>query len=233
MKDVDKQAYDEANAEIKKYFNSQKFNLFLMKDAREDELAHMVDTFKSKEELLAHYKDALTIQEGHLKKAHQIEIDLLTWIQEEFPTIAELYEEIYGISIPESIQKSIDAMEEWLVLQGQKPKEKTTAITPITRTPIETRTIAETRRRKMFEEDWGFSRGIDYMPRTQRVLVHEGESIVPAGKTTGDSIVIENVTIQVKQIADIGSVEKVGAIIGAVGQSGLIGRRGKVKFGMV
>lgn len=233
MSDVDKQAYDDAQAEIKKYFDSQKFHLYLMKDAREDELSHMVETFNRKESLLEHYKEALGTQERYLQKAHQIEVDLLTWIQTEFPTIAELYEDIYGVSIPESIQKAIDAMNEWLVLQGKIPEITIEGpkIEPITRTPIETRTIAETRRRKMFEEDWGFSRGIDYMPKTQRVLVHEGESIVPSGKDAGGgNIIIENVTIQVDQIADIGSVEKVGAVLGSTGQADIFDRKGKSKF---
>lgn len=237
MNTVDKIAYNEAKNDIKKYFDSQKFYLFLMKDAREDELAHMVEAFGRKKTTLKNYEDALKIQEGHLMKAHQIELDLLNWIQTEFPEIAVAYEDVYGVSIPESIQKSIDAMKEWDKAQGKettdKKKTTKTTILPITRTPEETRTIATTRRRKMYEEDWGFSRGIDYMPKTQRVLVHQGESIVPAGKNAGGGdTVIENVTIQVKEIADIGSVEKVGAALGATGQANVTDAQGRTKYRM-
>lgn len=239
MSDVDKQAHDEAQAEIKKYFDSQKFHLYLMKDARENELAHMVETFSRKETLLEHYKEALGTQEGYLQKAHQIEVDLLTWIQTEFPTIAELYESIYGVSIPDSIQKSIDAMNEWLVLQGQKAA------------PV--KSVKETLNERLAEHEPfqafkkqlptpildvftkrglpGFSRGIDYMPRTEPALIHQGESIVPAGKNVGGgNMYIENVIIDVDQIADVGSVEKVGAALGATGQANVLDRKGKSKF---
>ena len=128
-------------------------------------------------------------------------------------------------------------MHESLLLPGKKPetKETTTTITPITRTPEETRTITRVRRAKMLDEDWGFSRGIDYMPKTQRVLVHEGESIVPAGKNGGGngSIIIENVTIKVDQIADVGSVEKIGAVLGATGQANILDKFGKSKYRMM
>jgi hypothetical protein len=242
MKDVDKQAFDEATAQIKEYFDSQKFELFLMKDAREDELEHMVDTFKSKEELLAHYKEALTTQEGHLAKAHQIEIDLLTWIKDEYPTIAELYEEIYGVSIPDSIQKSIDAMDEWLKLQ-KGGQEETEGGWMSMKDKLNMRLAASPEfqdmkgrmhpglRNVLHERGLpGFSRGIDYMPRTQPVLIHEGESVVPSGKSVGGNTIIKNVTIQVKEIADIGSVEKVAAIMGAVRQANLTDKQGRSRF---
>jgi TP901 family phage tail tape measure protein len=239
MEDIDKQAYDDAQAEIKEYFDSQKFYLYLMKDAREDELSHMVETFNRKESLLEHYKEALGTQERYLQKAHQIEVDLLTWIQTEFPTIAELYENIYGVSIPESIQKSIDAMNEWLRLQDKKPATKkapSIAIIPTPegmKSPLAANLMVSNR--KMYELLKlkglpGFARGIDYMPRTEPAIIHQGERVVPAGKDIGGNIIIESVTIQVNQIADVGSVEKVGAVLGAVGQTNLADRTGKSKF---
>jgi len=242
MSDVDKQAYEEANAQIKEYFDSQKLNLFLMKDAREDELEHMVDTFTQKEDLLAHYKDALTTQEGYLQKAHQIEIDLLTWIEDEFPTISELYEEIYGVSIPDSIEKSIKAMEEWQSLQkgGESETEggwmslKDKLNMKLSANPQfqDMKSQMNPELRNVMHERGlpGFSRGIDYMPKTQLALVHEGERISPSGKNTGGDTIIKSVTIQVQQIADIGSVEKVSAILGAVKQANMTDRMGRSKF---
>jgi len=242
MKKIDKTAYDEAAAEIKEYFDSQKFNLFLMKDARENELEHMVDTFERKEELLDHYKEALTTQEGNLQKAHQIEIDLLTWIKDEYPTIAELYEEIYGVSIPDSIQKSIDAMDEWMALQkGGKAeaeggwmsiKDKLNMKLAASPEFQDMKNRMHPGLRDVLHERGlpGFSRGIDYMPRTQIALVHEGERISPSGKDSTGNTIIESVTIEVKQIADVGSVEKVGAILGAVRQANVSDRQGRSKF---
>lgn len=254
MSDTDKQEYDEAGKAISKYFDSQEFYHELMKDARDDDLAHMVSTFDRKEKLLTHYQEALTIQEGYLEKAHQIEIDLLIWVQEEFPTIASLYEDIYGISIPESIQKSIDAMDEWNVLQGKEPtgtiyspkeraeelqessedeykkrKEKYTII-KVEMPPFKigeklqhlyTSSSGAQKRANPGTHKYGdtvsFSRGIEYAPKTMLATIHEGESVIPAGRQRGDDgngkVTIEHVTIQVKEIAEIGSAEKVAAVL--------------------
>ena len=243
MSTVDKQAYEDAQSDIKKYFDSQKFHLYLMKDAREDELAHMEETFDRKEGLLKHYQEALGIQEGHLEKAHQIELDFLLYISESLPSIATLYEDIYGVSIPASYQKAIDAHLEWLAVQGKTStgaKKKATPITDALITPISTflDDIIAIRKGEPVASRGGipgwkrsFSRGIDYMPRTEPALIHQGERIVPAGKDVGGgNTIIKNVTIEVQQIADIGSVEKVGAILGAVNQTGIAGRTGKTKY---
>lgn len=244
MNTVDKVAYEEAQDDIKKYFDSQKFYLFLMKDAREDELSHMVEAFGRKKATLKSYEEALQIQEGHLMKAHQIELDLLNWIQKEFPEISTLYEDVYGVSIPESIQKSIDAMNEWNKLQGEETedKKKTTGRTETftKQLPI---TIARSGAllKRVYERAGAdvpfglrrFSRGIDYMPRTEPVIVHQGESIVPAGKNTGGGdTIIESVTIQVKEIADIGSAEKVGEALGVAKQTNITDAQGRSKYRM-
>ena len=242
MSDTDKQEYDEAAAQIKEYFDSQQFYLFLMKDARDDELDHMINTFGRKEDLLTHYQEALVIQEGYLQKAHQIEVDLLTWITEEFPTIADLYEEIYGVSIPESIQKSIDAMEEWQASQEDKTtsKDSNSGISArrssagIARTPKEVEVIRTIWRRKMMDEDWGFSRGTYSVPSEGDYHLHENEQVVPAGKQeSGNSgVSIEHVTIQVKEIAEIGSAEKVAAVLARADRARLT-KNGKTTFEVV
>ena len=59
-----------------------------------------------------------------------------------------------------------------------------------------------------------FQRGIEYMPETMPIMAHRGESIIPAGKDAGGGeTIIEHVTIQVKEIAEIGSAEKMAAIL--------------------
>lgn len=242
MNTVDKVAYEAAQNDIKKYFASQKFHLFLMKDAREDELSHMKTAFGRKKDTLKNYEEALKIQEGHLLKAHQIELDLLNWIQTEFPEIGTAYEDVYGVSIPESIQKSIDAMNEWNVLQGRETTtKKTTGVTGTKRQLPRSIQQGGALLKRVFERAGvdvplglrRFSRGIDYMPRTEPVIVHQGESIIPAGKNTGGgNTIIENVTIQVKEIADIGSVEKVGEALGATKQANITDAQGRSKYRM-
>lgn len=234
MDKIDKSAYEEAKDTIKEYFDSQQFYLFLVKDARDDELAHMVTTFERKEELLKSYQEALVIQERNLAKAHQIELDFLLYISNSLPTIAELYESVYGVSIPASYQKSIDAQIEWERSQGKIVSTATgRIIDPLPSTPEDTRKKYEGRRRKM-EEGWGFARGMEYVPKTQIALIHQGERIVPAGKNVGEGggdTIIENVTIKVQEIADVGSVEKVGAALGATQQADVT-RSGKTKYRM-
>lgn len=58
-----------------------------------------------------------------------------------------------------------------------------------------------------------FSRGIEYMPETRPVLVHQGEKIVPEGRDIGGGTQIGNVTINVKSITDISSTEKLAAVL--------------------
>jgi len=58
-----------------------------------------------------------------------------------------------------------------------------------------------------------FSRGIEYVPETRPVLVHKGESIVPAGRDVSTGTQIGSVTIQVTSLQDISSPEKLAAIL--------------------
>lgn len=301
---LDKTAYEEAQNDIKEYFDSQKFYSFLMKDAREDELAHMVETFDKKKATLKHYEEALTTQEGHLLKAHQIEVDLLTWIQEEFPAIADMYKSVYEVSIYDSIQKAIGAMEEWNVLQG---KDTTSDITSDTKEDKSTKSTSpkivspihrvSTKLKEQFEKrglpvpstlerlvdmskpksykvhmsvpksntklkvystsfksktftyrnmaelmnarrgqysagkPLNWKRGTYSVPKDMLAMVHQNETITPAGKDTGSGdTIIENVIIQVREIADIGSVEKVAAALGAVRQANTTSRQGISKY---
>ncbi len=76
-----------------------------------------------------------------------------------------------------------------------------------------------------------YKRGIESIPYDMVAEVHRDERIVPAGRDAGDGgIIIENVTINVKEIADIGSVEKVGAVLGAVRQANISDKYGRSKY---
>ena len=75
-----------------------------------------------------------------------------------------------------------------------------------------------------------YKRGIERVPNTMAAIVHRGESIVPAGKNIEGGTVIQQVTIEVREIADIDSVEKMGAALGAVRQAGVSDRMGRTKY---
>lgn len=79
----------------------------------------------------------------------------------------------------------------------------------------------------------GFKRGIERVPETMAAIVHRNERIVPDGRDVGNSgTVIQQVTINVKEIADIDSVEKMGAALGATRQAGVTDRMGRSKYRM-
>jgi TP901 family phage tail tape measure protein len=77
----------------------------------------------------------------------------------------------------------------------------------------------------------GFKRGIERVPHDMVAMVHRDERISPAGRDTGNGgMIIQQVTIEVQQVADIDSVEKMGATLGAVRQVGITDRMGRSKF---
>ena len=79
-----------------------------------------------------------------------------------------------------------------------------------------------------------FERGTQYIHETMPIMAHRGESIVPAGRQQGnDGITIEHVTIHVKEIADIGSSEKVAAAIGKAVEQKTIRKDGRSNYRMV
>jgi TP901 family phage tail tape measure protein len=77
---------------------------------------------------------------------------------------------------------------------------------------------------------FSFSRGIEYVPQTMPAILHRGERVSSAGRDTGGGTVIQQVTINVKEIADIDSVEKMGAALGATRQAGITDRMGRSKY---
>ena len=80
----------------------------------------------------------------------------------------------------------------------------------------------------------GFQRGTYYAPSTEPVMIHRGEQIIPAGDSTkangGGDTIIENVTINVKEIADLDDVDKLGALLASAQSSGTLNVRGRTRY---
>ena len=74
-------------------------------------------------------------------------------------------------------------------------------------------------------------RGTEYVHETGLAVIHKGEAISPAGRESpsGDTY-IDNVTIEVKELADIDDVGKVASVLGAIRQAQLSNKRGKSKY---
>lgn len=74
-----------------------------------------------------------------------------------------------------------------------------------------------------------FQRGIEYVPETMPAIVDRGEKIIPAGRELPNGIHIDNVTIEVREIAEIDDVEKLSALLSQAESSGLM-KRGKTNY---
>jgi TP901 family phage tail tape measure protein len=76
-------------------------------------------------------------------------------------------------------------------------------------------------------------RGDYYVNETGPVMAHRGERITPAGVSTkggGSGIIIENLIIDVHEIADIDDVEKLGALLSVAKNSRVLNKSGKSRY---
>lgn len=71
--------------------------------------------------------------------------------------------------------------------------------------------------------------GIEYVPETGPAMLQRGETVLSAGKESPRGIYIDNVTIAVKEIADIDSIEKLNALLSQAESSGLM-KKGKTNY---
>ena len=242
-KDIDKDAYEEAVDAVEEYFDRHQFTLKLMKDARDDELVHMKEVFAQKEFTLSRYNEALGIQERKLERAHQIELGVLTWIQENHPTIADSYEELYGISIPQAIQESIDAYEGWLNIQSGSTKpppaiaEYTNPVTGIVNQPgpVDPGKVVDlftnTRTRNLLSSITGHDNGIEYVPAEGLYHLHRGNRVLPSNSEgSGDTTI--NITVTGNTIADTNGDAIARQIADQVQKKLIDPRTGKTKYRM-
>lgn len=133
---------------------------------------------------------------------------------------------------------------EALSLQGWDVKEMLAAVTPSTRTAEQQAIDSAIDLLSGFgggkvrhpgldilERMRGYQRGTEYVAETGLAMVHAGETIGAAGKHgSSDGMVIQNLTISVREIAEIGSVEKLGAMLSSARNSGIISKEGKTNF---
>jgi len=252
--DIDEGELDSAKQVIEEYFDSQKFTLGLMKDARDDELAHMVTAYEAKKRTLANYEEALEIQNKNLQKAHMIEVGILQWLEENHPDIADSYEQLYGISIPESIQKSINAMDEWhrkQVESGWKEGETGTSGTQKVKKSTIIDSIKPLQRTKdimssvfkygNYSSNGVMSRvlqsitphatGIPFVPAEGLYHLHRGETVTPANQSGSGSITV-NVNVSGNTITDTNTNDVARQIATQVQQALIDKKSGKTKYRM-
>jgi len=76
----------------------------------------------------------------------------------------------------------------------------------------------------------GYKRGTEYVHETGLAMLHRGETIGAAGKDVGGGVQIGSVTIQVKELADIGDVEKLAALLSVAKNSQVLTNSGKSRY---
>jgi len=110
----------------------------------------------------------------------------------------------------------------------------TAFIQSIIDSPLAEATEGRTQITNFLKRITGLQRGSEYVHETGLRLIHQGETIGAAGKDHGDGgIIIENVTIEVAQIADIEDVEKVGAMLSMAANSNVLDKKGKTRYRLV
>jgi hypothetical protein len=177
-------------------------------DALKKQLFDMKDTRQSDIDSLRNTiteKETLLDDSYTVLEEQQAEYERVTGLHTEF--IAELYRVM-----------SADVIKEFERMYGYKIEAPTSTKTPIT-----------------YDENFmgpiqQFKRGTYYVPETMNAIVHRGEQIIPEGSSQGGGgVSIGNVVIQVKEIADIDSIEKLSALLSQAESSGLLSN-GKTNY---
>jgi TP901 family phage tail tape measure protein len=234
-KSTDTDAYDEAKRALEEWFATEQFTLWLMQDNRDDELAQMVQTYAAKQKLLAEFETALDTQYNKLERAHNIEITLFEYIQTNFPVIAKYYEDLYGISIPDSIQDSIDAYTEFMNLTGGNPSGggggQGTLHTEGPSSWVDNPLIPPAWN-DFLQPIMGYARGTPYVPQTGLYQLHRGEAVIPThdnnpGNKSMPVVININVT---GNTIDPKSEQRIAELIGSAVQRGLMKSNGKSKY---
>ncbi len=256
--EIRKEQYEEATNAIEDWFEQEKFTLSLMKDARDDDLDHMQKTYDAKRASLKRYEEALSIQTRKLAQAYDIEQGLLSFLKEEYPEIANLYEQIHGIDIPDSIQKSIDAELEFIEVAKQayewanKTSGNKTSGGTVTTTPkAQPKEDVQKEVEKVKEESsyvdipgiitgtrhknpWGFARGTYSVPETGMYILHKREQVSPAGKPVGGDTFNVNISVTGNTISSELDVSKIAATIGSAMERKLMNKKtGKSRYRVI
>lgn len=171
--------YDRAKDILDEYMDRAKFNLFQLKDIRDDEIRDLEILYKDKEALFNKYTTWEAEETTKLLNEQELYLATLGTIANR-PETAEMYRKLYGI----------DAAEE--------------------------ATLALSSFRQFAESNAIF-------PPTQPL----NQSATGGTDVGGSTVVIENVTIDVKEWADLNSVEKLAALLAAAQNSRIMNKRGR------
>ena len=232
-------AYTNAKKLLDDMLAAERHNLWLVKDTRAEDILDLIATIETKE--------------GEYEDLAQAVLDSHGLMGVALTSYRDLAVQIYGNDIPPEILALIalyedlyDAQQRTITGEDKKAKKKSkTPVTDIISTPARDfiKDIIDIREGKKVEPregipDWKreFKRGTYYVPSDMPIMAHRGEQIIPAGDSTksngGGDTIIENVTINVKEVADIKDVEQLGALLASAKQSRILTAHGNTRYRM-
>jgi uncharacterized protein YoxC len=110
------ESYENANNAIEEYFDTQSHYLFMLKDVRDDEIADMEEDYDYKEYLLDQYTSKYVDEYNALISKNE---ELVTLIDNLAPQYVEDFEDMFGTTRLNQINKITDALREFLLLLGK------------------------------------------------------------------------------------------------------------------
>ncbi|MFW9853045.1 MAG: phage tail tape measure protein, partial [Candidatus Thorarchaeota archaeon] len=208
--------YNEKKAMIDEYVAAKEQEVYMLKYSYDQQIADIDDTIKYEENLLEQRKeDWKNTKDEILDVSEDLIIQLTDIFSDE--DLVKAFDQL-DINIEELLTNVKNARAEISGITGPTPVAVPSPTVKPGYTTLKTAYSAVgSVFPQLLESDMarrlGFQRGTEYVHETGLAMVHEGETIGAAGKTTiGESVIIENLTIEVKEIAEIGSIEKLGAL---------------------
>lgn len=210
---------DKASIQSKEILESELYalreQLRQMKDTRYEDIENLKETIVTKESEITKWTDALAAEQLKLETMTTTHVDFITALYATMTdNILAEFEKLSGYD-----------------LTGLMKNTGSDASTNGTQSPssLPGMTLFEQLMASLGLPLPEFKRGIEYVPETQLAVIHRGEAISPAGRESPNGVSIGNVTIAVKEIADISDIEKLGALLSQAESSGLM-KRGKTNF---
>lgn len=246
---VDESAYFAAKDMIDKYIASKENEVYQLKYTYDQERADLDEMIKDEERQLAERQQWWEDTNTQIATSSQ---ELMTRLKEIFSDaeLTKLFEE-HGISILELLNKVESLVGAEKTVLGEA--ENIIATPTPTPEPAVTQTktsggggdfVLNTVLKAFmgignlvgqFFTMPHYDTGIKYVPETGPAILHRGETVLSAGANVGQAggdTIIEHVTIQVQQLADITDVDKFAALVSSAQNVGVLNKRGRTKFRM-
>jgi len=238
--------YEKAEALLTEYLDTERHNLWLLKDIRDDEVRDMEEDLDYKRGLLQKYTGWYNEELDSLKNAYSTYEELLQTFSVLFP---EHYAKMFDTT---AIEKMKAEYQEYLdLLEGKTTTTTTTPSTSpkllnsitgmISSTEPTAQNVVDILRKSsnyysrsygnqsFLSSIAGHATGIPFVPAEGLYHLHRGESVVPANQSGGDSIQI-NVSVTGNTISD-SNVNNIAQQIADQVQKSLVDKRtGKTKY---